>query len=98
MMEIWMACAEIQVVPGDTPSGASKGFINVVTWADSAESAKDKLERYLQSFEWRLISIEDARPIDEGKDYGEEIEDMIDRTRSNPNAIILGTFHSYWEH
>jgi hypothetical protein len=25
----------------------------------------------------------------------EEIEDMLERTRNNPNAIIYGTYHSY---
>jgi len=96
-MEIWKVLAEILVEPGDMPSGSTKGFMNVITWADSADQAKQKLARYLESFKWHLIDIEDAQPIDEDVDYGEEIETMINKTRSNPEAIILGTFHSYKE-
>jgi hypothetical protein len=40
-------------------------FVNVTTWADSLETAREKLSRYLESFKWHLISIEDAHPIDE---------------------------------
>jgi hypothetical protein len=28
-------------------------------------------------------------------EFNEEVEDMLERTRSNPNAIIYGTFYSY---
>lgn len=95
MEKIWKVIAEILVEPGDMPSGSTKGFMTVTTWADSAQAAEGKLARYLESFKWHLIAIEDARPVDENQDYGEQIEDMINRTRSNPKAIILGTFHSY---
>jgi hypothetical protein len=97
MQEIWRIVAEILVEPGDTASGSTKGFMNITTWADSAEAASAKIADYLGTFKWRVISIEDASRIDENQDYGEQIEDMIDRTRSDPNAIILGTFHGYKE-
>jgi hypothetical protein len=97
MEEIWKVVAEILVKPGTMPSGATKGFINITTWADSTQTARDKIEHYLASFEWQLISIEDARPVDPDEVYGEQIGDMIDRTRNNPGAIILGTFHTYKE-
>jgi len=79
------------------PSGLTKGFMNVTTWADSAESATEKLTRYIKGFNWHVISIEDVRPIADNEEYGEQLEDMIARTRTNRNAIILGTFHSYRE-
>ncbi|MGA2041457.1 MAG: hypothetical protein ABSH42_19415 [Bryobacteraceae bacterium] len=97
MQEIWRILAEILVEPGDMASGSTKGFMNITTWADSTETARAKIAGYLGTFKWHVISIEDARPIDGDQDYGEEIEDMIGRTRSNPNAIILGTFHGYKE-
>jgi len=97
MEEIWKVVAEVLIEPGDMPSGATKGFLTVTTWADSLETARQKLSRYLESYKWYLISIEDAQPIDESLDYGEEIEDMIAKTENNPDAIILGTFHSYKE-
>ena len=83
--------------PGDMPSGLTKGFMNVTTWADSAESATEKLTRYIEGFNWHVISIEDVHPIADNEEYGEQMEDMIARTRTNRNAIILGTFHSYKE-
>lgn len=97
MNTIWLVTSEILVEPGDVPSGSTKGFMNITTWADSIETIKEKLSRYLETFKWHLVSIEKAHPIDESHDYGDEIERMLERTRSNPDAIILGTFHSYKE-
>lgn len=97
METIWLVTSEVLVEPGDLPSGSTKGFVNITTWGDSIETIREKLSRYLETFKWHLISIEKAHPIDESHDYGDVIEDMLDRTRSNPDAIILGTFHSYKE-
>ncbi len=95
MEVMWKLVAEVLVRPGDLPSGVTKAFVPVTTWADSADLAGEKLCQYLESFEWHVISIEAAEPVDETRDYGEEVEDMIERTRTNPKAIILGTFNSY---
>jgi hypothetical protein len=98
MDHIWKLVAEIVVKPGDVPSGLTKGFMNVTTWAESAESAKEKFAKYIEQFNWHVISIEDARPVADDEAYDDEqMEDMIARTRTNPNAIILGTFHGYRE-
>src|SRR5437870_1125475 len=97
MGEIWKVVAEVLVEPGDMPSGSTKGFLTATTWADSLDTVTKKLSRYLESYKWHLISIEDAHPIDENQDYGEEIAEMIERTRNNQDAIILGTFFSYKE-
>ena len=71
------------------------GFMNITTWADSQETASAKIQDYLESLGWHLVSVEQAHVVDEDKKYGEVELDMIERTRSNPNAIILGTFHTY---
>jgi hypothetical protein len=42
-----------------------------------------------------LVLVDKADVIDEEAVFGEEVAGMIDRTRDNPNAIILGTFHTY---
>jgi hypothetical protein len=98
MERIWKLVAEVLVEPGDMPSGLTKGFMNVATWADSAESARNKLAKYIERFKWHVISIEDARLVADDEEYDDEqMEDMIARTRTNPNAIILGTFHGYKE-
>jgi hypothetical protein len=97
METIWMSTCEVLVEPGDLPSGSTKAFTNVTTWADSRDKVREKVSRYLESYKWHLISIEDAHPIDDNRDYGEEIAGMIERTRENPEAIILGHFFSYKE-
>jgi hypothetical protein len=28
-------------------------------------------------------------------EFGEDVTDMLERTKGNPNAIIYGTFHTY---
>jgi hypothetical protein len=85
---MWLVLAEIT-------AETRVGFMNVTTWADSAEVARSKIENYLNSFGWHLVSVEKADVIEEDAEYGEEVADMIDRTRNNGNAIILGTFHTY---
>ena len=96
MERIWKLVAEILVEP--RRHAMTKGFMNVTTWAESADSSRDKLAKYIERFNWHVISIEDARPVaDDEECEDEQMEDMIDRTRTNPNAIILGTFHGYKE-
>jgi hypothetical protein len=97
MQRIWLIRSEILVEPGDLPSGCTKAIVNVTTWAESAKGAREKLSRYLESFRWHLISVEETHPISESEKYDEEVEDMIEKTRSNTAAIILGRFFSYKE-
>jgi len=92
---MWIATSEVLVEPGDLPSGSTKAFVNVTTWADSLDTVREKVSRCLESYKWHLISIEDAHPIDEGRDYGEEIAEMIERTRNNADAVILGRLFTY---
>ena len=97
MMRIWKLLIELLVEPGDAPSGLTKGFMNVTTWADSAEAAAGKVGKYLAQFNWHVPSVEEAHPIADGEDYGEVLEEMIERTRTDRDAIVLGTFHGYKE-
>lgn len=69
--------------------------MNITTWADCHETAVDKIREYIESLGWHLVSVEKARVVNEDGKYGEVESDQIERTRHNPNAIILGTFHSY---
>jgi hypothetical protein len=93
-MEMWMVLVELSgQLSENTPPEI--GFMNVTTWADSQETASAKIHAYLESLGWHLVSIEQAHVIDEEREYGEVEIDMIERTRNNPNAIILGTFHTY---
>jgi cob(I)alamin adenosyltransferase len=93
-MEIWMVLIEL-VAQTDESAPSKIGFMNITTWADSQETAGARIQKYLESLGWHLVSIEQAHIVDEDKNYGEVEIDMIERTRNNPNAIILGTFHTY---
>jgi hypothetical protein len=94
-MEIWMLCIELIAQTGADNAPSNIGFMNITTWADSEKTAEAKIQKYLASFGWYLISVEKAQVVNEDGKYGEVELDQIERTRNNPNAIILGTFHTY---
>ena len=100
MERMWKIRAEIEVEPGDLDlePGYTKGFMNVVTWASSNQSAKEKLATYLGTFKWALLDVEESGPIDlEDSESNSEINELVSKAEGNPDAIILGTFHSYRE-
>ena len=66
---LWVITAEILVQVGDLPSSETKGFTNVVTWADSPETAQQKVSEVLKSYGWEVLGIEAARPFDESRTY-----------------------------
>jgi hypothetical protein len=66
-------------------------------WAISDESARNKLAAYLATFNWKLLGVEESAFIDPDVAPNSGLDDLIDRAKGNPEAIILGTFHSYRE-
>jgi hypothetical protein len=94
VVKIWMLCVEL-VAQTDKNASSEIGFMNITTWADSEKTAEAKIKMYLESFDWYLVSVERAHVVVEDGDYGERELDQIESTRNNPNAIILGTFHTY---
>jgi hypothetical protein len=44
---------------------------------------------------WQVVGIEKSEPLEQESDYADELTGMIERTRVNANAIILGNFHRY---
>ena len=93
--ELWIVTIEIVLRPGDLASGDTKAFVNVVTWADSSKMAEEKVSGCLESYGWHVVSIEDSHPLDDGRMYEEDLADIIDQARLNPNAVIYGTMFSY---
>ena len=92
---LWIITAEILLQPGDLPSGQTKGFTNVVTWADSSTAAQQKVSEVLKTYEWEVLGVEAARPFDESGSYDDDLLDIVDQARTNPNACIYGTIFSY---
>ena len=92
---LWIITAEILLKSDDLPSGHTKGFTNVVTWAGSSKAAQQRVSEVLKSYEWEVLGIEAARPFDESRSYDDDLLDIIDQARTNPNACIYGTIFSY---
>ena len=95
MEKMWLIMVEIIGDSEGSPPKSKIGFMNITTWADAEKAAVLKIENYLKSFGWHLVAVEKADVIDENAEYGDEVIDMIERTRNNSKAIILGTFHTY---
>jgi len=94
--ELWKIRAEIVVQPEDFPSGDTVGFMNIITWADSAEVARQKIAFYFERFDWHIVGVEEAVVLnDDFVADNDEFQDMVERARNNPDAIICGMFHSY---
>jgi hypothetical protein len=95
MQQLWVITAEILAQPGDLDAGDTKGFTNIVTWADSPETAQQKVSEVLKSYGWEVLGIEAARRFDDSGSYSDELLDIVDQARANPNACIIGTVFSY---
>lgn len=72
-----------------------RAFTVVMTWASNSEEFRQKCNRMLESYGWELLGVEKANPIPDEGVFSDEVEDMLERTKGNPNAIIYGTFHTY---
>jgi hypothetical protein len=93
--QLWVVTAEILVKPGDMASGETKGFTNIVTWANSPETAQQKISQVLKGYGWEVLGIESARRFDESGSYSDELLDIVEKAKTNPNACIYGTVFSY---
>ncbi len=93
--EIWIGTIEISFSNPETRKVMQPAFTVVTTWASDSEEFRQKCSRMLESYGWKLLDVERANPVPDDGVFSEEVEDMLARTRSNPNAIIYGTFYSY---
>ena len=93
--QLWIITAEIVVKPGDLASGDTIGFTNIVTWADSPKTAHKKVTEVLNSYGWEVLGIEASYRFDDSRSYDDDILDIVDQARTNPDACIIGTVFSY---
>ena len=94
--EIWIGTIEISWSDEkSTPNVFRPAFTVVATWATSSQEFREKRIQILTSHGWNLLGVERANPVPNDGKFSEEVEDMLERTRSNPNAIIYGAFYSY---
>jgi hypothetical protein len=100
--EVWIGLVEVRALNGGNEIlGDTKGaFVNIVTWASSAEDYKRNAETVIGDLGGLFVSdVLTPEPVKTRRVkkvvFEEEIEDMISRAEGNPNAIIYGTFHTF---
>ncbi|MGO9844407.1 MAG: hypothetical protein ACLPZF_24905 [Candidatus Acidiferrales bacterium] len=93
--KIWAGTIEISYFDRDKPTIPKNSFTVVTTWAGSADEFTQKCQKMLESHGWNLLGVEEASPVGIVKVYSEEVSEMLERTRLNPNAILYGTFYTY---
>jgi len=95
--ELWIGLVEVR--PLDRKAyGAAGAFTNIVTWACDAEGFRKKAEIIAATIGMCITDVDEAEPLAERTKkfaLNEEIDDMVLRAESNPNAIVYGTFHRY---
>ena len=94
-MQLWIALCEVNVGPDVLESGRTLAFTNVVVWGTSSEDALANIRNCFAEYKWTLVGCEQIDPFDHEKDYGESLNDQVERAADNPNAVIYGTFHTY---
>lgn len=77
---------------------ASGAFVNVIAWTAHTSQFSEKVKVIMDELRMAIIAIEEAEPLaNRGPMQNEEIIDMADRAKSNPHAIIYGTFQTWRE-
>jgi len=94
-LEVWIGTIEISYFEGEKPEIRKNAFTVVTTLASNTEEFTQKCKRMLESYGWHLLGVERANPVSALHDFSEEVTDMLEKTTSNPNAIIYGTFYTY---
>src|ERR1700685_115508 len=92
----WIGVVELK--PLNRQEYAAGAFTNIVTWARNATEFREKAETIAATLNLYVIGVESEEPLAERlreATLSEEIDDMILRAESNPNAIVYGTFHRY---
>ena len=94
MQELWIGVVEVLTEPS-TGDGNTRAFTNVVTWAATASGYLDSVTSVFAEYGWDVLGVENERPIASETGFDEEITDIIERARQNPNACIYATFNYY---
>jgi hypothetical protein len=95
--ELWIGLVEVRPLDRDA-YGAAGAFTNIITWASDAAEFRRKAETIAATLDLYVLDIEGEEPLTQRTKTwtpGDEVEDMIQRAETNPNAIVYGTFHRY---
>lgn len=94
MKSLWIGIAEVLTEPSE-PSGDTRAFTNVVTWAEDVASYGRMVESVFSNYGWTLIGTENVREVNDTASYAEDIAEIIAKAKNNPNACMFSTFHYY---
>jgi hypothetical protein len=94
MKQLWIGVVEVLLEP-TALNGDTRAFTNVVTWANGTSEYADSVTTVFAGYGWTVLGIENERPIDCETNFSEEIAEIIESAKTNPNACIFATFYSY---
>jgi len=94
MRELWIGVVEVLTEPS-AGKGNTRAFTNVVTWASTVSDYVDSVTAVFTEYGWTVLKTEDERPIAGESGFSEEIAEIIERARRNPEACIYATFYYY---
>ena len=92
---VWFGIVEVEYVTEEAPDSLKRAFTTVTTWATSDREFSRKCKEMLEHYGWRLLGVEEAQPVRKNQKLSGDVEEMLQRTRANPSAVIYGTFHTY---
>ena len=94
MKALWIGVAEV-LTDANLGEGNSRAFTNVVAWAESDAEYAKVVRVVFEKYGWDVLGFERVHPVAEQSGYQDEIAQIIDRARVNPNACIYSTLHYY---
>jgi hypothetical protein len=68
-LESWVGTIEISYFDWEAPDVRKCAFTVVTTWACNAEEFRQKCDRMLESYVWKLLEVDKANPAPENYDY-----------------------------
>jgi hypothetical protein len=95
--ELWIGLVDLKPLNREE-YGAAGAFTNIITWARNSMEFRKKAETIAATMNLYVVDIEGEERLAERTSrcvLSEDIEDMIQRAESNPDAIVYGTFHQY---
>lgn len=94
MKELWIGVVEVLTEPSEG-AGNTRAFTNVVTWAESIASYLGCVTAVFEKYGWTVLGAENIRPVDPDDSYSDDVADVIEQAKPNPNACIFATFCYY---
>lgn len=85
-LTFWIGTIDIGWSDEKTPAVFQPAFTAVSTWATSPEEFREKCVRMLENYGWKLLDVEQANPVPDEREFGEEVEYMLASTRASSST------------